>query len=144
MKAALDEIETLHFDNKFGIITNTNVILKHGNSNQENIALDRIAKVNLIKYRVLYTNFALLILSFGMLTGSFLHWDSEKIAIQVLLVLGVFLMVYSLNHKFYHYKLVIKEKNTALHMVKASQRDREYIKKFYFFIIKNSAKNKKR
>lgn len=138
MSASLINNEILHFDKKFGIITQNKVILTKGTSKQEKIAFDAIEKVNLIKYRVLYTNILLLTLSLTILASSLLHWHPEKIIIQFFILLGILLLVYSIRHKFYYYRLVIKEKNTSLHTIKASQFDRKQIKKFYFSIVKYS------
>ncbi|MES2747296.1 MAG: hypothetical protein V4648_02895 [Bacteroidota bacterium] len=144
MKASFTETEILHFDKKFGIITHNKVILTNGNSKQDKIDFDAIEKVNLIKYRVIYTNVALLAVGLSVLTASFFYWNSEKIAVLLLLLLGITLLIYSITHKFYYYRLVIKEKNRALHTVKASQLDRKYIKQFYFSIVKNSTKKERR
>lgn len=131
--------EVIHFSRNFGFITTNKVILKHDKT-EEKIALDTIDCVNLIKYRVLYTNTVLLFLGLGLLAGSLANWHPDKLTIHFLILAAVVILVYSFTHKFYYYRLVIREKNKSTHTIKVSQFKRRSIKNFYHSIIRNTSK----
>lgn len=144
MEATLRQKDLLLYDRKFGIIMKTNLVLMQGKTKQQKIDLEAIEKVNLIKYRVLYTNLCLMAAAGALLFGAYWHWNPEQTGVLALLVTGVLLLVYAVTHKFYWYRLVITEKNAASHMVKTSQWNRKTIKKFYYTLIKNTFKKEQR
>lgn len=129
--------------NKFGAVLPDQVILYSG-STTEKVPFDAIERVMLVKYRVLYTNLILLLIGLSLLGCSALHWNPDQLAVQVLLLSGITVLAYSLTHKFYHYRLEIKEKNASLHLIKTNQFGRSCIKKLYYAILKNTYKPKVR
>ena len=135
--------QTIHFSEKFGLITDNQVILtKHNGQNK--IRIDSIDKVNLIKRRVFYSNMVLFLLSLCVFAITYFSFESEKIQMWIsTLVFGVILLVYSLLHKFYFYKIVIKEKDNSIIEFQTTQLNRKCIKEFYSTIVKRVPSNKK-
>jgi hypothetical protein len=132
-----------HFDKKFGFITPQQLILTQGASH-DHIALESIDYVNLIKYRVLFTNAILLIFSCMLLFFSAFILNAEKIKIYGLLLIGIAILIFSIVHKFHFYRLVIKENNNTVHVIQTSQINRKCIKQFYILLIKKIGKKNKR
>jgi hypothetical protein len=132
-----------HFDKKFGVITPQQLILTQGASH-DHIALESIDYVNLIKYRVLFTNAILLIFSCMLLFFSAFILNAEKIKIYGLLLIGFAILIFAIVHKFHFYRLVIKENNNTVHVIETSQINRKCIKQFYILLIKKIGKKNKR
>jgi hypothetical protein len=57
-----------------------------------------------------------------------------------LIFIGIVLFLYSIVHKFYTYKLIIKEKDQTLIEVKTTQLNRKSIKEFYNAIVRKVPK----
>ncbi|MEC4004921.1 hypothetical protein OX283_009660 [Flavobacterium sp. SUN052] len=133
--------QVIHFSDKFGLITDNQVILTklHGNNK---IRIDSIDKINLIKRRVFYSNLFIFILSMCVFSFAYFFFESEKIQMYASLVIfGIVLLVYSLLHKFYLYKIVIKEKDNSIVEFQTTQLNRKSIKEFYMTILKKVPKN---
>ena len=127
--------EIIHFDDKFGLITENQVIISKG-STKNKVNFDSINNVNLIKSRVFYFNFIAFILSLSVFVYTFTIFKSERLEFFYgLILIGIFLLIYSFIHKFYIYKLVIKEKNHSTIVLKTTQINRKNIKEFYKAII---------
>lgn len=136
------EIEIIHSDKKFGFITQSKLMLT---KDKASILFESIEKVNLIKYRVLYTNLLLMFLSSAILFSSFFWLRFGKTIIYSFIFIGLSILIFSIQHKFYFYRLVIKEKNETTHIIKTSQFNRKCIKEFYFLVVsKVREKNKKK
>lgn len=135
--------EIVLFSKKFGLITERQIILTNGTS-QNKVNFDSINRINLIKKRVFYINTILLVASLILYTYIYfsIKYHPKEFLIGLAL-LGTLLLVYSLIYKFYNYKLVIKEKDNSIIEVKTSQLHRKCIKEFYNAIIKKIPKNKK-
>lgn len=133
---------SLLLSNKFGRITAGRVVLFCEEGKSETVSFESIEKVNLVKYRVLYTNGILLVFSLTLLIGSFLGWHPQKPSIYFLLISGIGMFFYALTHKFYHYKLIVKEKNDAIHSVKTNQFRRKCIKDLYHSLVRYAFKKR--
>ncbi|WP_298392605.1 hypothetical protein [Flavobacterium sp.] len=135
--------EIVLFSKKFGLITEKQIILTNGTS-QNKVNFDSINRINLIKKRVFYINTILLVASLILYTYIYfsIKYHPKEFLIGLAL-LGTLMLVYSLIYKFYNYKLIIKEKDNSIIEVKTSQLHRKCIKEFYNAIIKKIPKNKK-
>jgi hypothetical protein len=135
--------QVIHFSEKFGLITENQVILTKLNGHNK-VRIDSIDRVNLIKRRVFYSNLALFLLSMCVLSFTFFYIESEKKQMYIsLIIFGVLLLVYSLIHKFYLYKIVIKEKDNSIIEFQTTQMNRKSIKEFYSTIVKRIPKKEK-
>lgn len=132
--------ETIHINDKFGLITDNQLIITKG-SKKSKVPFDSINKVNLIKRRVFYLNTILLLLSISVFIYSFFVLKSEKLFLFYgLLFIGIALFIFSIVHKFYIYKLIIKEKDKTLIEIKTTQINRKSIKEFYNAIVQKVPK----
>lgn len=135
--------QIVFYSEKFGLITEKELILKKG-SKQNSIDFESINRINLIKKRVFYFNTALFVLSLVSFLSSFLLFDSEKQnTLYSFLAVGFIFLLFSIVHKFYEYRLVIKEKNQSIVEIKTNQLHRKCIKEFYTAILKKVPSNKK-
>ena len=127
--------EIIHFDDKFGLITENQVIITK-NSKKYKVNFETINRVNLIKSRVFYLNIISLLLSLSVFGYTFSILKSERLVLFYgLILIGILLLIFSFIHKFYIYKLVIKEKNHSTIVLKTTQINRKNIKEFYKAII---------
>lgn len=127
--------EIIHFNDKFGLITENQVIITNG-SKKNKVNFDAINRVNLIKSRVFYLNILSFISSISVFIYTFFIFKSERLLLfYSLILIGIVLLVYSIVHKFYAYKLIIKEKNQSIIEVKTTQMNRKSIKEFYSAIV---------
>jgi heme/copper-type cytochrome/quinol oxidase subunit 3 len=132
--------ETIHINDKFGLITDNQLIITKG-SKKSKVPFDSINRVNLIKRRVFYLNTILLLLSISVFIYSFFVLKSEKLFLFYgLLFIGIALFIFSIVHKFYIYKLIIKEKDKTLIEIKTTQINRKSIKEFYNAIVQKVPK----
>jgi hypothetical protein len=132
--------ETILINDKFGLITDNQVIITKG-SKKSKVPFNSINRVNLIKSRVFYLNILLFLLSASVFIYSYFMFNSERLFFFYgLIFLGIALFLYSIVHKFYTYKLIIKEKDQTLIEVKTTQLNRKSIKEFYNAIIKKIPK----
>lgn len=135
--------QIIHFNEKIGLITENQVILTKLNGHNK-IRIDSIERVNLIKRRVFYSNLALFLLSICIFSFAYFFFESEKIQMYVsVIIFGVILLIYSLLHKFYLYKIVIKEKDNSIVEFQTTQMNRKCIKEFYNMILKRIPKNER-
>lgn len=127
--------QVIHFSKKFGLITDNQLILTTGSRNK--IRLDSIDRVNLIKRRVFFYNTLLFIISLSIILLTYLYFESERMEYYLCLgAFGVIVLVYSVIHKFYQYKIIIKEKDHSVVELKTTQRHRKSIKEFYSTIVR--------
>lgn len=132
--------ETILINDKFGLITDKQVIITKG-SKKSKVPFNSINRVNLIKIRVFYLNILLFLLSASVFIYSYFMFNSERLFFFYgLIFIGIVLFLYSIVHKFYTYKLIIKEKDQTLIEVKTTQLNRKSIKEFYNAIIKKVPK----
>ncbi|GAB3724948.1 hypothetical protein [Flavobacterium koreense] len=132
--------ETILINDKFGLITDNQVIITKG-SKKSKVPFNSINRVNLIKSRVFYLNILLLLLSISVFIYSFFVFKSERLFFFYgLIFIGIVLFLYSVVHKFYTYKLIIKEKDQTLIEVKTTQLNRKSIKEFYNAIVRKVPK----
>ena len=132
--------ETILINDKFGLITDNQVIITKG-SKKSKVPFNSINRVNLIKSRVFYLNILLFLLSASVFIYSYFMFNSERLFFFYgLIFIGIVLFLYSIVHKFYTYKLIIKEKDQTLIEVKTTQLNRKSIKEFYNAIIKKVPK----
>lgn len=141
MNASNLEPKIIHFDKKFGFITQNKLMLTQGNS-EDLIPFESIEKVNLIKYRVLFTNIILVCISCLFIVFSTFFLKADIKVIYTFIVIGILLLIFSIVHKFYFYRVVIKEKNNTTHVIKTSQINRKCIKQFYLSLLKKVGKKK--
>lgn len=133
--------ENIHINKRFGLVTSDQVILING-SNQNDIFIDSINHVNLIKQRTLFTNRILML--FGTFIIGFSYFFlTQKPVIYTLIALGVAVLLYSLIHKFYIYKLIIEKDNQAIYKLETNQFHRKSIKSFYTSIAKKVKQSKR-
>lgn len=131
----------LFFIEKFGLITETQLILTNGKKINK-IKIDSIAKVSLLKHRVFYLNSLLFIFSAAIFTLIYLFYESEKMELYLcFMVIAILILVYSIMHKFYSYKIIIKEKDRSIFEIRTNQLNRKKIKEFYKIIVKQIPKN---
>ncbi|GAA4048886.1 hypothetical protein [Flavobacterium chungnamense] len=132
--------ETILINDKFGLITDNQVIITKG-SKKSKVPFNSINRVNLIKSRVFYLNILLFLLSASVFIYSYFMFNSERLFFFYgLIFLGIVLFLYSIVHKFYTYKLIIKEKDQTLIEVKTTQLNRKSIKEFYNAIVRKVPK----
>ncbi|MFY7740587.1 MAG: hypothetical protein ACOVQC_08725 [Flavobacterium sp.] len=132
--------ETILINDKFGLITDNQVIITKG-SKKSKVPFNSINRVNLIKSRVFYLNILLFLLSASVFIYSYFMFNSERLFFFYgLIFIGIVLFLYSIVHKFYTYRLIIKEKDQTLIEVKTTQLNRKSIKEFYNAIIKKIPK----
>lgn len=131
----------LFFNKKFGIITEKQLILSNGKKLNK-IKIESIDKVSFRKHRVFYLNSMLFILSAGIFTLIYFLYESEKMELYLsFTVIAILILVYSIMHKFYSYKIIIREKDRSIFEIRANQLNRKRIKKFYSSIVKHISKN---
>ena len=107
-----NNVDVVLINKKFGVITNNQVILNSGSS-QNKINFETISRVNLVKQRVFYTNIIFLILSGIFMVAIFAFNDLHiKYKMGIALVATACFLL-SISHKFYFYKLIIKLFNTV-------------------------------
>jgi hypothetical protein len=132
--------ETILINDKFGLITDNQVIITKG-SKKSKVPFNSINRVNLIKSRVFYLNILLFLLSAYVFIYSYFMFNSERLFLFYgLIFIGIVLFLYSIVHKFYTYKLIIKEKDQTLIEVKTTQLNRKSIKEFYNAIVRKVPK----
>ena len=132
--------ETILINDKFGLITDNQVIITKG-SKKSKVPFNSINRVNLIKSRVFYLNILLFLLSASVFIYSYFMFNSERLYFFYgLIFIGIVLFLYSIVHKFYTYKLIIKEKDQTLIEVKTTQLNRKSIKEFYNAIVRKVPK----
>jgi hypothetical protein len=132
--------ETILINDKFGLITDKQVIITKG-SKKSKVPFNSINRVNLIKSRVFYLNILLFLLSASVFIYSYFMFNSERLFLFYgLIFIGIVLFLYSIVHKFYTYKLIIKEKDQTLIEVKTTQLNRKSIKEFYNAIVRKVPK----
>ena len=132
--------ETILINDKFGLITEKQVIITKG-SKKSKVPFNSINRVNLIKSRVFYLNILLFLLSASVFIYSYFMFNSERLFFFYgLIFIGIVLFLYSIVHKFYTYKLIIKEKDQTLIEVKTTQLNRKSIKEFYNAIVRKVPK----
>ena len=132
--------ETILINDKFGLITDKQVIITKG-SKKSKVPFNSINRVNLIKIRVFYLNILLFLLSASVFIYSYFMFNSERLFFFYgLIFIGIVLFLFSIVHKFYTYRLIIKEKDQTLIEVKTTQLNRKSIKEFYNAIIKKVPK----
>ncbi|MEC4050504.1 hypothetical protein OX284_013760 [Flavobacterium sp. SUN046] len=132
--------KAIPLETKFGSVTEDEVILNK-NYDINKIQLENINQVNLIKKRFLLSNVLLMLLSLGLLVYTYFNLKaSNEITFSLAVLCGV-LFVIALNLKFHFYKLVIKEKNNAIHVVSTSQLHRKGIKELYTSIARTLSKD---
>lgn len=132
--------ETILINDKFGLITDNQVIITKG-SKKSKVPFNSINRVNLIKSRVFYLNILLFLLSASVFIYSYFMFNSERLFFFYgLIFLGIVLFLYSIVHKFYTYRLIIKEKDQTLIEVKTTQLNRKSIKEFYNAIVRKVPK----
>ncbi len=132
--------ETILINDKFGLITDNQVIITKG-SKKSKVPFNSINRVNLIKSRVFYLNILLFLLSASVFIYSYFMFNSERIFFFYgLIFIGIVLFLYSIVHKFYTYKLIIKEKDQTLIELKTTQLNRKSIKEFYNAIVRKVPK----
>ena len=132
--------ETILINDKFGLITEKQVIITKG-SKKSKVPFNSINRVNLIKSRVFYLNILLFLLSASVFIYSYFMFNSERLFFFYgLIFIGILLFLYSIVHKFYTYKLIIKEKDQTLIEVKTTQLNRKSIKEFYNAIVRKVPK----
>lgn len=130
----------LFFSEKFGLITEKQLILTNGKKLSK-IKIDSIDKVSLHKHRVFYFNSLLFILSASIFTLIYLFYESEKMELYLsFIVIAILILVYSIMHKFYSYKIIIREKDRSIFEIQANQLNRKKIKEFYSSIVKHLPK----
>ena len=131
----------LFFNKKFGLITEKQLILTNGRKLSK-IKIESIDKVSFHKHRVFYLNSLLFILCATIFTLIYLFYESEKMELYLsFTVIAILILVYSIMHKFYSYKIIIREKDRSIFEIRANQLNRKSIKKFYSKIVKYISKN---
>ena len=132
--------DVLEYNRKFGIITNNQIIIQKG---QKKINFDTIKKINLIKYRIYYSNLFIFFLS--ICNFSLLYLDLKLSFINKLIIGGVaiILLIISILHEFYCYKILIKLNDNNFHSINSTQFHRACIKKFYYIITARLKDTKK-
>lgn len=134
--------DVINLSNKFGYIAENQLIITKG-SKHNTIHIDSIKRVNLFKNRLLINNLLCFMMSSAILLYVFLYLRSNKnILFYSMIVLGISLLIYSFIHKFYIYKLVIKENNNRIVEIKTTQINRNQIKDFYKSILNKIPKNR--
>ncbi|WP_395067291.1 hypothetical protein [Flavobacterium sp.] len=135
--------DIVHFNKKFGLITEKQIIITEG-SQHNKINFESINRVNLIKKRVFYSNMTLFLISICVFGYTFFFIQSnKKDMFYSMILIGILFLVYSIIHKFYQYKLVIKFKDNSIHEIQTTQLHRKSIKEFYSSIIKRIPKKTK-
>ena len=100
------DLDILKYNEKFGVITNKLVLIKLKDK-QRKVNYEEIKNVKLVKYRVFYSNIALLVSSLIFITIGVLSENLNSSAKILIGILSVLLLFYSFLHKFYFYKLEI-------------------------------------
>ncbi len=132
--------DIIYFDKKFGYITENQLIITKG-AKKNKVYINSIKRVNLFKSRLLLSNLVCFLASTSLLLYVYFYLKSNKnIIFYSLIVLGLLMLVYSFIHKFYIYRLVIKENNDAVVEIKTTQINRNQIKEFYKTILKKIPK----
>lgn len=133
--------DPIYFDRKFGYITENQLIITNG-SKKNMVYINSIKRVNLFKSRLLLSNLICFLSSTSLLLYVYFYLKSDRnIIFYSLIVVGLLLMCYSFIHKFYIYRLVIKENNDGVVEIKTTQINRTQIKDFYKTILKKIPKN---
>jgi len=132
--------ETIQINKKFRFITDNQVIITNG-SKKNKVPFSSINKVNLIKSRVFYLNILLFLMSIFIFVYSFFVFKSGQLLLfYCLILIGLLLLIYAAVHKFYTYKLIIKEKDKSIIEVRTTQINRKSIKEFYGAIVQRIPK----
>ena len=130
----------LFFSKKFGLITDTQLILTNGKKLSK-IKIESIDKVSFRKQRVFRLNSLLFIFSATIFTLIYFFYESEKMELYLsFTIIAVLILVYSIMHKFYSYKIIIREKDRSIFEIQTHQLNRKRIKEFYSR-IKHISKN---
>lgn len=133
--------DLIYFDRKFGYITENQLIITKG-TKKNKVYINSIKRVNLFKSRLLLSNLVCFLSSTSLLLYVYFYLKSDKnIIFYSLIAVGLLLLLYSFIHKFYIYRLVIKENNDAVVEIKTTQINRDQIKDFYKTILKKIPKN---
>lgn len=133
--------DLIYFDKKFGYITENQLIITKG-TKKNKVYINSIKRVNLFKSRLLLSNLVCFLSSTSLLLYVYFYLKSDKnIIFYSLIAVGLLLLLYSFIHKFYIYRLVIKENNDAVVEIKTTQINRDQIKDFYKTILKKIPKN---
>ena len=139
MNTAINEQDIVHHDKKLGIITQNQLILYIGNR-EEQIDIQSVNNVQLIKKRVFRLNLFLLVGSLVVFYFTYFFYHMHSVVALLFFAVGLFAFLFSFYHKNYNYTIVIKEKNKTTHQLRAKQVYRENVKKFYFKIAKRISK----
>ena len=140
MTALETKNDIIYFDKKFGYITDNQLIITKGTTKNK-VYIDSIKRVNLFKSREFLSNLVCFLASSSLLLYVYFYLKSNKnIFFYSLIAIGLLLLVYSFIHKFYIYRLVIKENNDAVVEIKTTQINRDQIKDFYKTILKKIPK----
>lgn len=140
MKLLETKTDIIYFDKKFGYITDNQLIITKG-TKKNKVYINSIKRVHLFKSRLLLSNLICFLFSSSLLLYVYFFLKSNKnIIFYSLIVTGLLLLIYSFIHKFYIYRLVIKENNDAVVEIKTTQLNRDQIKDFYKTILKKIPK----
>ena len=142
MKSTEIENEIVHFDKKFGLITDKQVVITNG-LEKNKINFESIHQINLIKSRTFFLNTIYFGLSVLVFSYTFLiHQHNNHFIFYGLILGAVMLLVYSMIFKFYNYNLIIRDKNKSVVNIKTTQIHRKNIKEFYLKMCKQLPKKK--
>ncbi|MBC7524294.1 MAG: hypothetical protein H7239_07635 [Flavobacterium sp.] len=141
MEIFKNNTDSIILTKKFGVITGQEVILKKC-LDLNKISFEKISRVNLIKQRVYYTNFAFFVISTSLLVSIFAINDLEMFSKMGIAFIASSSFLLSVTHKFYFYLLIIKLKNKKNYTIKSTQFQRDCMKEFYFSILKRVKKQK--
>lgn len=141
MESTINEHDIIHHDKKLGFITKNEVIL-YKKDREEKIDIQSVNNVQLVKTRVFYFNLLLLIGSAIIFYFTYFIYPLHSILASALFVAGCSTLLYAFYHKYYHYTIVIKDKDKTTHQLKTTQVNRDNIKKFYFKIAKRVDRKK--
>jgi len=132
--------QVILFSEKFGLITDNQVIINRG-AQKNKVSINSINKVNLFKIRAFHSNIISFLFSLSVLIYAYIMFKSEQIYIFYgLVIVGLIFLAFSFLHKFYIYRLIIKEKDNSIIEVKTTQINRKCIKEFYNAIVKKMQK----
>lgn len=129
------DLDILKYNEKFGVITNKLVLIKLKDK-QRKVNYEEIKNVKLVKYRVFYSNIALLVSSLIFIAIGILSENLNSSAKIFIGSASLLLLFYSFLHKFYFYKLEININPDDQVVVITNQSNKSSIKDFYFSILK--------
>ncbi len=128
--------KVIYCNKKFGLITENQLILTNGLAKNE-IPFETIQHVKLVKRRNFVYNTVLFLWSVSALIVIYFYFESEKMELYLCLgVAALITLFYSIIHKFYQYKIVIREKDQSIVEVKSNPWHRKSIKEFHSAIVK--------